>query len=68
MIIFKGSGGVRAGWRVAGFMILVLGLIFALQGYVGQPLAEHWHIDTTLNVQAMLLNEAIVFTALSQRR
>ena len=63
MIIFKGSGGVRAGWRVAGFMILVLGLIFALQGYFGQPLAARWHIDTTLNVQTMLLNEATVFTA-----
>lgn len=64
MIIFKGSGGVRSGWRVAGFMVLVLGLIFALEGYVGQPLAALWHVDeSALNVPGMFLREAIVFIA-----
>jgi uncharacterized protein len=62
MIVFTGSGGLRAGWRYAGFMVLVTGLAFFVQPLVVSPIATLLHVDqNTLNAGALLLGEAFVF-------
>ncbi len=64
MIVFKGSGGIRSGWRYAGFMVLVIGLVMLLQGFAEPPLAALLHVDqNTLNAKALLLDEIFVFIA-----
>lgn len=64
MIVFKGSGGIRSGWRYAGFMILVLGLYFGIGGLAEDPLAALLRIDQhTLNAAAMAENEIFILIA-----
>lgn len=64
MVVFKGSNGVRAGWRFAGYLVLTIGLIFVLQGYFGQSAAAKLHIDLyTLNAPAMLVSEICILLA-----
>lgn len=64
MIVFKGSGGIRSGWRFVGFMVLVIGLVLLLQGFAAPPVAALLHIDqNTLNVQIFLLSEICTFIA-----
>ncbi|HTU80861.1 MAG TPA: CPBP family intramembrane glutamic endopeptidase [Candidatus Acidoferrales bacterium] len=64
MVIFKGSNGVRAGWRAAGFLVLSLGLVLVFEGYLSPLLAGVFHVDvTTLNAAAMLCNEVSIFIA-----
>jgi uncharacterized protein len=63
-IIFKGNGGVRSGWRFAGFMVLTIALIFGLQGFIGPPIAGWLHVDnSSLNAQAFLLAEVFIFVS-----
>jgi membrane protease YdiL (CAAX protease family) len=58
MIVFKGSGGVRSGWRFAGFLVLALGVIFLLSSYFEPFAAKLLHIDdSTINAPVILLNE-----------
>jgi uncharacterized protein len=62
VIVFKGSGGLRSGWRFAGFMVLATGLVLLLQGYAAPPIGTLLHIDqNTLNAKALLLGEACTF-------
>lgn len=64
MIVFKGSGGVRSGWRFAAFIIGVLALYFAIGGLLEDPLAAFLHIDQrTLNAPAFVLNESFIVIA-----
>lgn len=64
MIVFKGSGGLRSGWRFAGFMVLVLALVLLLQGFVAPPIATLLHIDqNTLNAKIFVLGEICIFIA-----
>ncbi len=62
MIVFKGSGGVRSGWRYAGFMVLAIALVFLLQGFLGAALASILRLKPdTLDAQHMLLGEILIF-------
>jgi uncharacterized protein len=62
VVIFKGSGGVRAGWRYAAFMIFATGLAFVLLGYCQGPVAEFLHVDiSTSNAKFFALNESFIF-------
>lgn len=64
MIVFKGSGGVRSGWRFAAFMVATVVLVLLLQGYLGTWLAPILHVDeNTLNAPAFLLDEVLIFIA-----
>lgn len=64
MVIFKGTAGVRSGWRFAGFLLLTLLLLWLLQNFFLWPLANALRIDeNTLNSSAMLLDELAIFVA-----
>ncbi len=64
MIVFKGSGGLRSGWRFAGFMALVIVLVLLLQGLLEPPLAALLRVDqNTLNAKIFVLDESFVFIA-----
>jgi len=62
VIVFKGSGGIRSGWRYAGFMLLTIVLVFLLQGFGGEALATILHLKPdTLDAQHELLGEIFIF-------
>jgi uncharacterized protein len=62
MIVFKGSGGLRSGWRFVAFMVLVTALVLLLQQYAVPPIATLLHVDlNSLNAKALLLGEAVTF-------
>jgi uncharacterized protein len=62
VIVFKGSGGLRSGWRFAGFMVLATALVLLLQQFAVPPIATLLHVDqNTLNAKVLLLGEAFTF-------
>jgi uncharacterized protein len=64
LIVFKGSGGVRSGWRFAGFMVIVLALVLLFEGFAERPIAAFLHLDqNTLNAETFLLDEVLIFSA-----
>jgi uncharacterized protein len=62
VIVFKGSGGVRSGWRFAAFMVLATALVLLLQQFAVPPIATLLHVDqNTLNAKALLVGETMTF-------
>jgi uncharacterized protein len=62
MIVFKGGGGLRSGWRFVAFMVPVTALVLLLQQYAVPPIATLLQVDVnTLNAKALLLGEAVTF-------
>ncbi len=79
MVIFKGSNGVRSGWRFAAFFVAAYLLSGLVDQYGFPPLAWLLHVDAdSLNSGSMLLDEALstigivaatwIFAALERRR
>lgn len=62
MIVFKGSAGLRSGWRFAFFVLATLVLVFVLNGLAAGPLAAMLHVDENgLNAKSDLFGEAFIF-------
>lgn len=62
MIVFRGSAGVRSGWRYVGFMLLVIALYFVIGGLAEERVSALLHVDvTTVNAKQMLLDEIFIF-------
>jgi len=56
--IFTGSGGVRSGWRFAGFLTLVSVVIYVFSDYIEPFAAKVLGIDDSkINASVLLLNE-----------
>lgn len=62
MIVFKGSAGLRSGWRFAAFMIATVALVFFLNGFVAEPIAAMLRVDeSSLNAKSFLFDEVFIF-------
>lgn len=79
MVIFKGTNGVRSGWRFAAFFVVAYALSWAIDTYGSPLLAPLLRVDeNSLNAGSLLLDEALstigivaatwIFAALERRR
>lgn len=64
MIVFKGSSGLRSGWRFAAFMAATLILVLLLNASIAGRIAAVLHVDENgLNAKSFLFDEVFVFIA-----
>jgi uncharacterized protein len=60
MVIFKGSAGLRPGWRFAIFFVLATLLSQYIDTFASPPLARLFHVDEgSLNSGSLLLDEVL---------
>ena len=58
-IVFIGPYGVRAGWRFAAYLLLLIGLLLGLQALVLPYVIVALHVPNGLTASAMLVSEVI---------
>lgn len=64
MIVFRGSSGLRSGWRFAAFMAATLILVLLLNAFIAGRIAAVLHVDENgLNAKSFLFDEVFVFIA-----
>ena len=59
-IAFIGSGGIRAGWRLAVFLVIVIGLIVGLS-FTARRLGHTAASRSSLEPRSMLQDEPVAF-------